>query len=192
MTGQQPNPHTPSWAQPAPPPPTVGWGPPPQPPEKKRTGLKVALGVVGAIIVISIIGAAANGSSKKTDDDNAAAAPSASATTEQSSAAPAPTRATHKPKPAAKTVLTESGNGIKTTAKFHVSGDWDLHYTYDCAAFGMQGNFVVTTGGTSFPLPLANELGKKGAEVTHQHDGGTLYLEIDSECSWTVKVVDIP
>jgi hypothetical protein len=197
MTDQQPNPNIPDWArQPQQPAAPGGWGPAPQPPKKKHTGLKIAGGIVGAIIVISIIGAATGSGGKS--DNQPAAAPATSttqpaATAPSTKAAPAP-KATHKaaPKPVAKTVLTESGNGIKSTARFHVNGDWDLHYTYNCSAFGMKGNFVVTTGGGDFPDVLANELGMKGTVTTHQHDGGSLYLEVNSECSWTLKVIDIP
>jgi hypothetical protein len=199
MTEQQPNPNTPSWPTIQPPQPPVGWGAPtPQPPKKKHRARNITLGVVGAIVVISIISAATGGGKK--GGNQAAAAPAVTATTDQPAAdpatavaAPAPKK-THKaaPKPVAKTVLVESGSGIKTTARFHVSGDWDLKYTYNCASFGMQGNFIVTTGGTDFPLPLANELGKRGSVTTHQHDGGSLYLEVNSECSWTLKVIDIP
>lgn len=196
---QQPHPNIPTWAtQPQQP---SGWGPAPEPPKKKHLARNIVLGVVGAVVLIGIIGAATGSGGKKDDDKSTAAAPSATATTEQPADAPgteaaAPattaTKPAPKPKPKAKTVLTESGDGIKTTVKFHVSGDWDLHYTYDCSNFGTSGNFIVTTGGTDFPMPLANELGANGSEVTHQHDGGTLYLEVNSECSWTVKVVDIP
>jgi hypothetical protein len=199
VSDQQPNPNIPAWAQqPGPAPAPGGWGAAPQPPAPKNHRTRnIVLGVVGVVVVIGIIGAATGGGGKK-NDDKAAASPVA--TTQQATTpaqrttteAAAPTTTRPKPKPVAKTVLTESGNGIKTTAKFHVGGDWDLHYTYDCSNFGLKGNFIVTTGGTDFPLPLANELGMKGSEVTHQHDGGTLYLDINSECSWTVKVVDIP
>jgi hypothetical protein len=175
-------------------PPAAQWGAPqPQPPKKSKV-VPILIGVGAFIIVLVIIGAATGGKGKSSDDAKGStpstsqpAAPAADTT------APSKAPAKAKPKPAvAKTVLTESGHGIKTTAKFTVHGDWDLHYTYDCTSFGFQGNFIVTTGGTDFPEPLANEIGKKGSDVTHQHDGGTLYLDINSECSWTAKVVDIP
>lgn len=196
---QQPNPNVPSWPTIQPPQPPAGWGAPaPHQPKKKHRARNIVLGVVGAIVVISII-SAATGSGKKSGNQ-AAATPTATAsasagaqpaTTAPSHKAAAP-KATPKPKPTAKTVLTESGNGIKSTARFHVDGDWDLKYTYNCSSFGMQGNFVVTTGGGDFPDVLANELGMKGSVTTHQHDGGSLYLDVNSECSWTVRVVDIP
>jgi hypothetical protein len=188
MTNQQPNP-TPSWAQQ----PTTpgGWGPVPQPPKKKHRGLKIAGGVVGGIIVISIIAAATGGGSKPS-----AAAPAASSSQPATTTAPATHSAAPaakpKPKATATTVLTEHGTGIKNTVKFTVHGDWDLNYTYNCASFGMQGNFAVTGMGGDFPDVMVNELGTKGTDTTHQHDGGTMYLQVNSECSWTIKAIDLP
>jgi hypothetical protein len=206
MSEQYPNPKTPQWAQPQQPTHT-GWVTPPLAPRppKKHTGWKIAGGVVGAIVVISVISAVAGGG-KGDDDKTAVTAPTSAAATTQQDAAPAAEPTTKvaaapaprttapkpKPKPKPKTVLSESGHGIKTTKRFTVHGDWDLHYTYSCTSFGMKGNFIITTGGTDFPMPLANELGMKGTETTHQHDGGTLYLDVNSECSWTIKVIDIP
>lgn len=204
MSEQHPNPNTPQWAQPPQQPAPTGWVTPPLAPlpPKKHRAAKIAGGIVGAIVVISVIGAIAGGG-KKNDDKAAAATPTASTaqqdaapaaepTTKAAAPAPSTAKPKPKPKPAAKTVLTESGHGIKTTQRFTVHGDWDLHYTYNCASFGMQGNFIVTTGGTDFPMPLANEIGMKGTETTHQHEDGTLYLDVNSECSWTIKVIDIP
>lgn len=148
--------------------------------------------MVGAVVAIGVIGAIAGGGKKDNSADSkpAAATTAPAATTSAASKAPA---AAAKPKAAPKpvTVLSESGNGVKTTAKFTVHGDWDLKYTYDCASFGMQGNFAVMTGG-DLPDVLVNEIGKKGGDVTHQHDGGTLYLSVNSECAWTLKVIDLP
>lgn len=174
--GQQPQPGGPQWA-----------GPRQAPAPKKRRGLKIALGVVGAVVAIGVIGAVAGGGGKK--DDTADSKPAAATT----APAATTTAASKSPAAAAKpvTVLSESGHGVKTTAKFTVHGDWDLKYTYDCASFGMQGNFAVMTGG-DLPDVLVNEIGKKGGDVTHQHDGGTLYLSVNSECAWTLKVIDLP
>lgn len=191
---QSPYGQQPQWGQQAPAGPQ--WGAPQPPAPKKRRGLKIVLGVVGGIIAIGVIAGIASGGNKTdgtadTADKASTTAPAATGTT----AAPkAKATAPAQPKPAAKpvTVLSESGHGIKTTAKFTVHGDWDLHYTYSCASFGMKGNFAVMGQGGDFPDVMVNELGMKGADTTHQHDGGTLYLDINSECSWTIKVVDIP
>jgi hypothetical protein len=190
--GQQPQ-----WGQGTPGP---QWGAPRPPEPKNRRGLKITLGVVGGIIAIGVIANLADGGKK--DDSAGSKAPATKAagaapTTAQAPAAPAtkaaaPAQPKPKPKPTAKTVLTESGDGVKSTVRFTVHGDWDLHYTYNCANFGMQGNFAVTSNGGDFPDVLVNELGKKGSDVTHVHDGGTLYLDVNSECNWTIKAVDIP
>jgi len=188
LSYQQPNQpqNGPQWAQQ----PQPQWGPPQPPAPKKKRGCLTALAVVGVFFVVLIVAfAAAGGGSKNKGTDNAGTTPSSGAP-----AAPTTAPAAAKPKAVAKpiTVLTESGHGIKTTAKFTVHGDWDLHYTYDCSSFGFKGNFVVTGEGGGFPDVMVNELGNKGSDTTHQHDGGTLYLDINSECSWTVKVIDIP
>lgn len=188
LSYQQPNPNNgPQWAQqPAP-----QWAAPQPPPKKKRRGLKIALGVVGGLIIIGIISSAASGGGKKDDTaDNTPATTPATAPTTTTAKAAAPA----KPKPAPKpvTVLTEHGTGIKNTVKFTVHDDWDLTYTYNCSNFGMQGNFAVTGMGGDFPNVMVNELDTKGSDTTHQHDGGTMYLQINSECAWTIKVVDLP
>ncbi|MEE4544862.1 hypothetical protein V2S66_23210 [Streptomyces sp. V4-01] len=183
-----------SYQQPGPgygPLPTAQWGAPQPPPPKKSKLVPILIGIGSFIVVLVIIGAATGG--MKTGGGEPSTTQAAAPADPTPAPSKAPAKAPAKPEPAlAKTVLTESGHGIKTTAKFTVHGDWDLHYTYDCTSFGFQGNFIVTTGGTGFPDPLANEIGKKGTDITHQHDGGTLYLDVNSECSWTVKVVDIP
>jgi hypothetical protein len=33
-----------------------------------------------------------------------------------------------------------------------------------------------------------NELGASGSDTEYYHSGGTFYLEVNSECSWTVQV----
>lgn len=94
--------------------------------------------------------------------------------------------------PAPKVVLTTKGNGIKSTKTFHVSGDWDLEYTYDCRdTLGDMGNFQVWNDDTGMGDIYVNELGAKGDDVTHQHTGGKLALQVNSQCRWTLKVVDV-
>jgi hypothetical protein len=162
------------------------WGAPagaPVPPPKRRLRgcLLTGFAVVGVFAVVTMLAYAAAGGGK------------ASGVRVESSATPgARATGTTRSAPArAVTVLTERGSGIKSTEKFTVHGDWDLHYTYDCASFGYQGNFIVT-GSEGLFDDYVNELGVKGSDVTHEHDGGTMYLKVDSECSWTLKVVDVP
>jgi len=188
------------WAQPGslqPPPPGYGYqapaptGAPAKPRSKWRTPL-IALVSLGVGIAI---GAAANGSKASPSTTGAAGSASASAAPSSSAAAAAQTSAAAPAAPAAPAkhvVLTVSGNGIKSTKQFAVGGDWSLKYSYDCTSFGSQGNFQVSEqGGSNDGLPLVNELGKKGSDVTYQHsDAGTHSLSVNSECSWTVTVTD--
>lgn len=95
--GMGPTPPQQAWGTPPQPgwQPAQGWGPPPPPPRKKRTGLKITLGVVGAFIVLIIIGAAlspgggsntsnstssTSGSGSQTGGSPASSAPAAAAT----------------------------------------------------------------------------------------------------------------
>ena len=92
-------------------------------------------------------------------------------------------------------LLNIKGNGTKTTQTFTAAGAWDLSYTYDCSNFGaQQGNFIVyvynSDGSMSFSNSGVNELGKSGSDVNHYHTGGSFYLTINSECSWTLRVID--
>ena len=96
------------------------------------------------------------------------------------------------PSPSPQTLLNISGSGTKTTQKFTASGDWDLVWTYNCAAFGDGGNFIVDVkngDGTDSDNQGVNQLGAKGSDTEHFHVPGTFYLEVTSECSWTIKVV---
>lgn len=89
------------------------------------------------------------------------------------------------------TVLDVSGSGIKTTQSFTVGPAWDMAWSYDCSAFGQQGNFaalVKLPGGGSSPNIGTNQLGTGGSDVEHFHAGGTFYLEIISDCAWHIVV----
>lgn len=92
------------------------------------------------------------------------------------------------------TLLNVRGSGTKTTETFTVGDEWDLLWSYNCSGFaGGSGNFIVDIqrkgGGFGTPVGV-NQLGSGGDSTEHYHDGGTYYLEINSECSWAVKVVD--
>ena len=167
-------------------PPTGQWAPPPPPPKKKRLA-PILIGVGAFVIVLGVIGAVTNGSS-----DTAGSTPATTTAATATSRAEVTTTsapATKTVAPAPKVVLKEDGSGIKSTATFTVDGDWDLAYTYDCSAFGFQGNFIVN--GPEIADFYVNELGMKGSDVTHLHDGGQTHLEINSECAWTITVTDI-
>jgi hypothetical protein len=106
---------------------------------------------------------------------------------------PAPDPATTAPPvTAGKTVAAFSGSGIENTPKFTVTDTWKLDYSFDCSGFGSSGNFIVNEdGGSDFSGASVNELGPGKSGSTYAYgDEGTHYLQVNSECSWTVKVTD--
>ena len=110
------------------------------------------------------------------------------------SANQAPTPAASRvPSPSPQVLLNLSGSGTKTTQKFTTSGDdWDLVWTYNCASFGGSGNFIVMVkngDGSPSDNQGVNQLGANGSDTEHFHSGGTFYLQVISECSWTVKAI---
>ncbi|MEY9965336.1 hypothetical protein ABIA33_003378 [Streptacidiphilus sp. MAP12-16] len=155
---------------------TPEYGQPAPAPKSKAKGCAGigCLAVVAVAVVIGVI--AAIGGTKTTVTSSGPDAPAASTT---GAGAPAPAPA--KPK----TLLTLKGTGIKNSAQFTAAGNWTLAYTFDCASFGSQGNFMVSdeTG-----MPLVNELKTKGAGSSPQYNAGQHHLEINSECDWTVTV----
>ena len=88
--------------------------------------------------------------------------------------------------------LTQSGQGTASTAKFTVpaaAGGWRLAWSYSCAALGSTGNFIIYVNGGSGNDQGVNELGMKGSSVEHYYDTGTFYLQISSECNWSIQAV---
>ena len=171
------------------------WGPqpgyqPPQPPPRKPwiarhkvlSGL-IAFGCLIVLIIVANSGGSSSSSGAANTATQAAAPSSAAATTAPPSASPS------KP-PAAHTVATYSGSGIENTPQFSVTATWKLDYSFDCSDFGYKGNFIVMEDG-SFGAMSVNGLAisKSGSSYAY-NDAGTHYLEINSECSWTVKIID--
>ncbi len=105
---------------------------------------------------------------------------------------PAPVLQQPTPTPQPITLLDISGSGGKSTQVFTVpSNEWQLGYTYDCSSFGDQGNFQVyiyNSDGSMSDAQGVNELGKSGSDTEYYHQSGSYYLEVNSECSWTIKV----
>lgn len=88
------------------------------------------------------------------------------------------------------TVATFTGSGDNTTAKFAVSGTWELGYTFDCSGFGDEGNFQVYEDGSKV---MVNDLAESKNATTYAYDdAGTHYLQVNSECDWTVTVASQP
>jgi hypothetical protein len=94
-------------------------------------------------------------------------------------------------------LLDIKGSGTNTTQKFSAASDWNLEWTYDCTAFiggfaGGHGNFIVdvrNTDGSRSQNQGTNQLGVKDQGIEHFHVGGTFYLEVTSECNWSITAV---
>lgn len=153
------------------------------PPRKRRTGLKVFLGVCGGLFLIGVIAAVASPSSS-----TSSAQP---ATASQSHAAAAPAPAQHAKAATAKTVATFKGDGVQSTPQFTVTSNWKLDYSFDCSSFGYAGNFIVMEDGGLGGAMDVNTLAMSKSSSSYAYgDAGQHYIKVDSECSWTLKVVD--
>lgn len=179
--GQQPQPSQAcAWQQP-------GYGQPPyMPPPRRRSWprrhkiLTSLFAGLGLIFAIGIAAAAAS------PPPSASAPPPAPVT--RAATSPAQPAVAVKPR----LVVKFSGNGDTNTVRFAVSATWKLAYSYDCSGFGTQGNFAVEEDGGSNPGGVSvNEIGmgKTGTSWAYS-DAGTHYLEVFSECAWTMKVYD--
>ena len=115
-----------------------------------------------------------------------------SATSASPVSAPAPSSPVAKAAAArARTVATFTGSGQQNTRKFTVTSTWKLVYSFNCSEFGTSGNFqVYEDGGNDFNLSVNDLAMSKSASTWAYDDGGTHYLQVNSECSWKVKVVD--
>jgi hypothetical protein len=98
--------------------------------------------------------------------------------------------ATPVPTARPRTLLDLKGSGIRRSKRFIATGDWTITYSYDCSSVGHAGDFIVSvrdSGGGLVDL-LASKLGKKGSGTLPEYLPGTYHLQMNSECSWHVKV----
>jgi hypothetical protein len=88
-----------------------------------------------------------------------------------------------------------SGSGMESTRPFTVPASakgWHVNWAYNCASFGMAGNFDFSVyQGTQldFNDNGPNQLSTKGSGTEHFYDTGTFHLSMSSECAWTVQAV---
>lgn len=168
--------------------PQPGYGPShgapgPQPPRRSRKGLFAFLGCGGATALFILVAALAGSHSAPTSS-----VPPVAVSTR--AAAPATTAAQAAARPVA--VASFSGSGIENTPKFAVGANWALSYAFSCSSFGSTGNFIVLTdGGSDFSGVIVNDLAMSKQGITYAYnDGGAHYLEVNSECAWSVKIYD--
>lgn len=110
--------------------------------------------------------------------------------------------ATNTPKPTATpthtpkwtTVQTFTGNGDKKTGTFTVPDDWKIVWSCDPNSFdGIQFNVIVDvygSDGTPIDPGAVNTICKSGntGDSTEEHQGGDVYLDVQSEGAWTIQV----
>ena len=113
------------------------------------------------------------------------------------SAASSPSAAPPPTTPAAPTtLLAQSGSGSYTSSRFTVggTGDYQVYWAYNEGSFGQSVNFQLwEDGGSDLNFTDPNQLGTQGSGVVNVYnDAGTHTLTVNSEGSWTVKVVTAP
>jgi hypothetical protein len=109
--------------------------------------------------------------------------------TPAATATPIPTQAL----PKWTTTHTFTGNGIKKTAIFTAPDDWKIVWKCNPSSFfGSQYNvqvYVYNSDGSIADVAI-NELCKSGntSGETEEHQGGDVYLDINSEGYWVIQV----
>ena len=166
--------------------------PPQQPvqppaPKKKLPIFKIGCGGLVALVVLFIIIAIASGGK------------SGSTTTPSS---PGNSNGTNQQQPTAKpqtwqTTHTYTGSGIKKTESFTVGNDWKLQWSCDPTSFGGSSYNVIigvngSDGSTVDPAAI-NDMCKSGntSGETEERTGGSIYLDVNSEGSWTINVQEL-
>jgi hypothetical protein len=94
------------------------------------------------------------------------------------------------------TIATFTGNGDTSTSQFTIrgNGNWVLKYSYDCSAQpGGEGIFIVDEDAMNNDTPSAvaiDRLDSGGKGSWHVYgDAGRHYLEILTECPYTISVL---
>jgi len=169
---------------------------------RKRVAVPVWAIILTALVMFGLLGviisqssSAGNGAPRAATSSSASSAHNTN--TPQPTAAPtqAPTPTpTHTPKWT--NIQTFTGNGMKQTQTFTVGSDWKVIWSCDPSSFyGGQYNVIVyvyNSDGTPADVAV-NTVCKAGntSNSTEEHQGGSIYLEIDSEGSWKVQVQEL-
>src|SRR5258708_7652384 len=170
---------------------TYPQAPPPPPKKKSRKRLWIIMGVVVlALIIISGIGSAlgsAGGSS-----NTAQSTPTAQPTQAQPTQAPTQAQPTQAPL-TWKTTHSYTGSGIKKTETFTAPGDWKIIWSCTPSSFyGNQYNvqvYVYNSDGSIADLGINEICSSSNTHgETEEHQRCDVYLDINSEGSWTIQV----
>jgi hypothetical protein len=203
---QQPYTH---YQQPHQPPMQPGMYPPPQqpyqyppqvpPPKKRGIGKFFAIGcgsLVALVILVIVLAAVVSGG------HSSSSSTTSTTTTQVLASQPthAPTRAAVTPTsthtPVWVTTHTFSGNGIKKTGFFTVPHNWRLFWKCDpSSSYGGSYNVIVYVYSSDGSLVdvAVNTICKIGntGDSTDEHQGGQIYLDINSEAAWTIQVQEL-
>ena len=93
------------------------------------------------------------------------------------------------------TLLVQFGSGNEDTAQFTVTEPtWQLNWSYNCTSYGSVGNFITAINGygqaVGTPDIGTDQLGWHGSGDNVYSDQGTFNVSIDSECTWSVSVIE--
>jgi hypothetical protein len=89
------------------------------------------------------------------------------------------------------TFSSETTGSTGNPQQFSVGGTWTMSWTYDCTAFGSQGNFIVDINqpaGDDAEDIGPSELGTGSSGTDTYNDTGTFSLDVLSECSWSIAI----
>lgn len=160
----------------------------PQPPKKKRslTWLWI-LACIGTFLIGLSIGASGHSNASTAATTDTTTQP---VTTTQARPTTAPTTAPQK----WTTVQTFQGNGAVKTATFAAPDDWKIIWSCDPAQ-NVLGQYNVIVGvnnsdGTPVDPVAINTICKAGntSGQTEERQGGNVYLDVQSEDAWTIKI----
>lgn len=178
----------------------------PPTPKRGRFSFKSLLKYGAVALIFFIIGMNVGQTSAKqaaTDSTTTSTSQAIATTPAKQAATVVPTKPplptpTPKPTPAPKwtTTHTFTGNGIKKTAVFTVPADWKVLWSCTPSSFyGGQYNIILSVyNSDGTPADIAvNTICKAGntGDVTEEHQGGDVYLDINSEGAWTIQVQEL-
>jgi hypothetical protein len=88
-------------------------------------------------------------------------------------------------------IFSKSGTNNSTTQSFTTKTNWSLVYNYDCSNnANNSGNFVanVISSNDSTPSESTGQQSGLGSGSNEFNDNGSHYIDIKSNCNWTVDV----
>jgi hypothetical protein len=142
------------------------------------------------------VGNAGHSTSTTTSDTSSSAS-----TAQQQPAGASQAQPTQAPAPAQKpqswqVTHTFTGNGAKKTETFAIGDNWKLQWKCNPASFMGSYNVIVSvTNSDNTPADFAavNTMCKAGntSGETQEHQGGNVFLDVNSEGDWTITIQEL-